>query len=286
MKKQKRLSIKIITLFPQFIEGFAESFGIIQKAIQGKLLDIKPIDLRAFGLGERQIVDDRPYGGGVGMVLRADVMLAAINFARRGRSLLRQGSGGQARPARTRQKVIMLTPQGKRFEQKDAQRLAKYDNLIFVCGRYEGFDERIRSYVDEELSIGDYVLMGGELPALVISEAVMRLRPGILGKLESTDKESFSEAMLEYPQYTKPEVLTIKIQEPRSKLGASRGRSRPARTEDGRSKILRVPKVLLSGNHQKVEEFRREEALKRTKKRRPDLLKNDKNDMNAKITKN
>jgi tRNA (guanine37-N1)-methyltransferase len=150
-------------------------------------------------------------------------------------------------------RIILLTPQGKPFTQKEAQRLSKYDNLIFVCGRYEGFDERVRQFVDEEISIGDYVLMGGELPALVIAEAVMRLRPGILGKDESVDKESFSEAMLEYPQYTKPETLEIR----NKKLG---------------NKKYKVPKVLLTGHHKNIEEWRKEEAVKRTKKRRPDLL--------------
>lgn len=246
--KPKKLSIKIITLFPQFIEGYAAAFGILKKAVLNKLLLLSPVDLRSFGEGDRQTVDDRPYGGGVGMVLRPDILLKAINSGKR-----------QAASSKRKPRVILMTPQGKRFTQKDAHRLAKYDELIFVCGRYEGFDERIRGFVDEELSIGDYVLMGGELPALVIAEAVMRLRPGILGKLESTENESFAESMLEYPQYTKPEVWRIK-----SKVNPPAGGQK--------SKVLRVPKVLLSGNHGKVEEWRREEALKRTKKRRPDLL--------------
>ena len=247
----KKLNIKIITLFPQFIENFVDSFGIVKRAIKLKLLDLKAVNLRSFGLTERQIVDGRPYGGGVGMVLRADVLHKAIRkisnfkFSDQGRSL-RQISKG-------RQRIILLTPQGKPFTQKEAQRLSKYDNLIFVCGRYEGFDERVRQFADEEISIGDYVLMGGELPALVISEAVMRLRPGVLGKDESVDKESFSEAMLEYPQYTKPETLEIR----NKKLG---------------NRKYKVPKVLLTGHHKNIEEWRKEEAVKRTKKRRPDLL--------------
>ena len=167
----------------------------------------------------------------------------------------------ESKKSKIKQRVILLTPQGKKFEQKDAHRLAKYDQLIFVCGRYEGFDERIRKFVDEEMSIGDYILMGGELPALVISEAVIRLRKGILGKIESTDKESFSENMLEYPQYTKPEVMRVKV-------------------SGARVKSMRVPKVLLSGNHQKVNEWRMQEAIKRTKKRRPDILKLNKIDHN------
>jgi tRNA (guanine37-N1)-methyltransferase len=237
--KQKKLSIKIITLFPQFIANFVESFGIVKRAIKLKLLEIKPINLRKFGLGDRQIIDDRPYGGGVGMVLRPDVLYKAI-------------SKQQIANSKT-QRIILMTPQGKPFIQKDAIRLSKYENLVFVCGRYEGFDERIRKFVDEEISIGDYVLMGGELPALVISEAIMRLRNGILGKDESTEKESFSENMLEYPQYTKPEVLKLK-------------------TKNYKLKNMKVPKVLLTGHHKNIENFRKKEAEKRTKKRRPDLL--------------
>lgn len=250
MKSSKRLSIKIITLFPQFIEQFVEAFGIVKRAIKLKLLEIKPVDLRSFGLGERQVVDDRPYGGGVGMVLRADVLHKAIS------SIKNQES-------RIKKRTILLTPQGKKFDQVMAQRLAKYDELVLVCGRYEGFDERIRRFVDEEISIGDYVLMGGELPTLVISEAVMRLRPGILGKDESVVNESFSEPsvihgreykqVLEYPQYTKPEVLEV-----RDKRQVTRK--------------YRVPKVLLTGHHKNIEEFRKNESVKRTKKRRPDLL--------------
>ncbi|MDE2311959.1 MAG: tRNA (guanosine(37)-N1)-methyltransferase TrmD [Patescibacteria group bacterium] len=235
----KKLSIKIITLFPGFITDFVESFGIVKRAIKLKLLKLQAVNLRGFGLGQRQVVDDRPYGGGVGMVLRSDVLYKAISKQRTAN--------------RGKQRVVLLTPQGKQFQQSDAGRLAKYDELVFVAGRYEGFDERVRQFVDEELSIGDFVLMGGELPALVISEAVMRLRPGVLGKDESVDKESFSENLLEYPQYTKPEVLRVK----------AKGK---------RVKAMRVPKVLLTGHHKKINEWRHEEALKRTKKRRPDLL--------------
>jgi tRNA (guanine37-N1)-methyltransferase len=248
----KKLSIKIITLFPKFVEDFVENFGIVKRAVKLNLLDIKPINLRDFGLDERKTVDNPPYGGGVGMVLRADVLYKAIMSARR------VGSRPYPTGKQKKSKVILLTPQGQKFNQATAQRLAKYDELIFVCGRYEGFDERIRQFVDEEVSIGDYVLMGGELPALVISEAVMRLNPGVLGKDESSYNESFSETSkihgrensrsLEYPQYTKPEVWKV-----------------------GKEK-LRVPKVLLSGHHKNIEEFRKLESEKRTKKRRPDLL--------------
>lgn len=191
--------------------------------------------MRSFGLDKRGTVDDRPYGGGVGMVLRPDVVVPAIKKLRK-----------KAKNKRAR--VILLTPQGKVFSQKIAQRLNTYDSLIFISGRYEGFDERIRSFVDEEISIGDYILMGGELPSLVISEAVLRLIPGVLGKLESAEAESFADGLLEYPHYTKPEMLQID------------------------NKKMRVPKVLLTGHHANIATWRLEQALKRTKKRRPDLL--------------
>lgn len=227
----KKISITVLTLFPDFVESYLK-FGIIKRAIKSKILQFQAVDLRDYSFDKRGTVDDRPYGGGVGMVLRPDVMIKAIQKLRKKKS-----------------RVILLTPQGKVFSQAHAKRLAKYDELIFVSGRYEGFDERIRSFVDEEMSVGDYVLMGGELPALVVSEAVLRLIPGVLGKLESVDNESFSRGMLEYPQYTKPEVL---------KVG---------------KKVMRVPKVLLAGHHANMNAWREAEALKRTKKRRPDLLK-------------
>ncbi len=228
------MKITIITLFPNFIEQYT-SFGIIARAIKARLLKFKAVDLRSFGIDKRKTVDDRPYGGGLGMVLRPDVVIKAITKTR-----------GKKKNSR----VILLTPQGKVFNQNHARRLTKYNELIFVSGRYEGFDERVRKFVDEELSIGDYVLMGGELPSLVISEAVLRLVSGVLGKDESADEESFSSlGLLEYPQYTKPEVLEVA------------------------GKKLPVPKVLLTGHHANVDQWRKSESLKRTKKRRPDLIK-------------
>jgi len=237
----KPLRITILTLFPEFIEAY-KKFGIVQRALKKKLIFVEALYLRKFGLDERQTVDDRPYGGGVGMVLRPDVMHKAIQSWKRGN----KGAGSR---------VILLTPQGKRFGQAEARRLVKYKNILLVSGRYEGFDERIRSFVDEEVSLGDFVLMGGELPALAVTEAVIRLIPSVLGKFESTEAESFSVAkpgaatLLEYPQYTKPEVLVV-----------------------GKKK-LRVPKVLRTGHHANINEWRAAEAHKRTKKRRPDLLK-------------
>ncbi len=144
-KDSSTFTIKIITLFPQFIENFVEGFGIVKRAIKNNILNIRAVDLRQFGLDDRKTVDDRPYGGGVGMVLRPDVLYSAI------RSVEREKGKGKS----SKQRIILLCPQGKRFDQSAAKRLAKYDELIFVSGRYEGFDERIRKFVDEEISIGD-----------------------------------------------------------------------------------------------------------------------------------
>jgi tRNA (guanine37-N1)-methyltransferase len=244
---KKKISISIITLFPNFVEQYLQ-FGIISRAIKARLLKFTTVDLRKFGLDKRKTVDDRPYGGGLGMVLRPDVVIKAIEKTVSSLSSRKLRSAAEGYPGSTpRTRVILMTPQGKQFTQAHAKRLAKYEDLIFVCGRYEGFDERVRKFVDEEISIGDYVLMGGELPSLVISEAILRLVPGVLGKDESADKESFSAGLLEYPQYTKPEVLEVN------------------------GKKLKVPKVLLSGHHLNVETWRKEESEKRTKKRRPDL---------------
>lgn len=239
--------ISIITLFPEFIEQYS-AFGIIARAIKNKLLKISAVNLRRFAIDKRGTVDDRPYGGGLGMVLRPDVVIKAITKLRG-----RVASSVLGKKTLKKTRVILMTPQGKPFTQAIARKLSNYDHLIFVSGRYEGFDERVRKFVDEEISIGDYVLMGGELPSLVITEAVLRLVPGVLGKDDSADKESFTERLLEFPQYTKPEVLEIKV--------------------NGRVKKMPVPKVLLSGHHLNVEKWRAEEAMERTEKRRPDLLK-------------
>jgi tRNA (guanine37-N1)-methyltransferase len=238
MPLKRRISISVITLFPDFVSHYAR-FSLIARAIVKNILQWKPVDLRPFGLGVRKVVDDRPYGGGVGMVLRPDVVYKAIQSIRK--------KVGKKR------KVILLTPQGKKLTASLAKELANQDELIFVCGRYEGFDERIRKFVDLEISIGDYILMGGELPALVVSEAILRFVPGVLGKEESAAGESFTESLLEYPQYTRPEVWEVQA-------------------VAGKKKLI-VPKVLRSGNHQEIAAFRQAESLKRTKKRRPDLLK-------------
>ncbi|OGE74020.1 MAG: tRNA (guanosine(37)-N1)-methyltransferase TrmD [Candidatus Doudnabacteria bacterium RIFCSPHIGHO2_02_FULL_42_25] len=225
----------ILTLFPEAFESYL-NVSLLKRALAKKFIKIELKNLRDFGVGAHKVVDLRPYGGGAGMVLRVDIIdraLRAIKAKQKGK----------------KSKVILLTPQGKVFNQKLAKQLSKVDTLILVCGRYEGFDERIRDLVDYEISIGDYVLTGGEIPALAVLDTVARLVPGVVGKAESLVSESFSESagrrILEYPQYTRPENYKGK----------------------------RVPKVLLTGNHAKINEWRQKEALKRTKKRRPDLLR-------------
>ena len=219
------LEIDVLTLFPTMVSGpLAESIpGRIQER---GLVSVRTRDLREFGLGRHRSVDDTPYGGGAGMVMRVEPIVAAIEAVKRPDSL-----------------VILMDPGGEVFSQARAADLANRGHLVFVCPRYEGVDERIRSFVDMELSIGDYVVTGGELPALVVIDAVMRLLPGAIDEL-STAEESFSAGLLEYPQYTRPPTY--------------RG--------------IDVPEILTSGDHGAVADWRRERALERTRKRRPDLL--------------
>ena len=219
------LDVDVLTLFPGMLQGpLAESIpGRIQE--QG-LATIQVHDLRDWGLGRHRSVDDAPYGGGAGMILRPEPVAAALDAVRRPGSI-----------------VILVDPAGEVFRQARAAELATREHLVFLCPRYEGVDERIRSLVDLELSIGDYVLTGGELPALVIIDAVIRLLPGAIEE-DSTAEESFAAGMLEYPQYTRPPSF--------------RG--------------LDVPAILTSGDHGAVARWRREQALERTRLRRPDLL--------------
>jgi tRNA (guanine37-N1)-methyltransferase len=222
------LEIEILTLFPAMFEGpLAQSIpGRIQE--QG-LASIRIHDLREWGIGRHRSVDDAPYGGGAGMILRPEPVAAALDSLRRPDSV-----------------VILLDPIGEVFRQARAADLATRSHLIFVCPRYEGVDERIRSLVDLELSIGDYVLTGGELPALVVIDAVIRLLPGAIEEA-STVEESFSDGLLEYPQYTRPAVF--------------RG--------------MDVPSILTSGDHGAVARWRQEQAIERTRRRRPDLAADD-----------
>lgn len=226
------MRIDIITLFPEFFDGFKDH-SIVGRAIKNGKIELIVHNLRDYSDDKYKSVDDHPYGGGPGMVLRFDVLLKALRDVEAG--FKKQDS---------RIKRILLTPQGQVYRQKLALELAQETNLILICGHYEGFDERIREYVDIEISVGDYVLTGGELPAMTIVDSVVRLLPGVLGDDTSSHDESHSEGLLEYPQYTRPEVYEGK----------------------------QVPAILLGGNHAKIDEWRREQSLERTKIRRPELV--------------
>lgn len=219
----------IITLFPEAFESYF-NISLIKRGLAKKYIDIKFVNLRDFGEGPHRSVDDRPYGGGAGMVLRVDIMDKALKSLKLGKKKTLK---------------ILLTPQGKKFDQKLVSKLSKYDTIVLICGRYEGFDERISKFVDVEISVGDFVLTGGEIPAMAVVDAVSRFVPGFLGKAESLAEESFTSGLLEYPQYTRPENY----------------------------KGMKVPKILLSGHHGNVKDWRGKEALKMTKKKRSDLIK-------------
>jgi len=219
------MKIDILTLFPKMFEGFLQE-SIIKRAIESHAVEINVIDFRVFSHLSNHQVDDTPYGGGSGMVLRCEPLVEAIE------SLKTPDS-----------KVILMCPQGVPYKESKAMDLSHEKHIILVCGHYEGFDERIREFVDDEISIGDYVLTGGELPAMVIADSVTRLLPGVIKK-ESYLEDSFTNGLLDYPTYTKPAVF--------------RG--------------MKVPDVLLSGNHKEISLWREKAARENTKKRRADLL--------------
>lgn len=219
------MKIDILTLFPKMFEGILEE-SIIKRAIEKGIVEINIIDFREFSKLSNHQVDDTPYGGGSGMVLRCEPLVEAIESVKTMDS-----------------KVLLMCPQGVPYKEKKAIELSKEKHLIFVCGHYEGYDERIRNFVDEEISIGDYVLTGGEIPAMAIMDSVIRLLPGVI-KEDSYLEDSFMNNRLDYPTYTKPATF--------------RG--------------LTVPEVLLSGDHAKIKQWREEQALENTKKRRKDLL--------------
>jgi tRNA (guanine37-N1)-methyltransferase len=224
------LRIDILTLFPGMFSGpFDES--ILKRAIDSGLLKVSTFNLRDWGVGRHKVVDDYPFGGGAGMVMKPDPIFEAVEA-------IRAESSAEA-------PVILLTPQGRVFNQRVAAELAERDQLILVCGHYEGIDERVREHlVADEISIGDYVLTGGELAAMVVVDAVARLLPGVLGSDEAAANDSHSGGMLEHPQYTRPQSY----------------------------RNWRVPDVLLSGNHAQISEWRRRQSIQRTLERRPDLL--------------
>ncbi len=227
--------IDIITIFPEIIESYA-SVSILKRAREKGLAEINAINLRDYSTDKFHHVDDTPYGGGAGMVFKCEPCFKAIDNALSHNTFHKKS------------RVIFTTPCGKTFNEELAEELSFEDHLIIICGRYEGIDQRIiDKYATDEISVGDYVLCGGELPALIISDAVVRLIPEVLGNDRSCENESFSCGLLEYPQYTKPEVY----------------------------ENLRVPDVLLSGNHKEIEKWRRLKQLERTLKRRPDILNSD-----------
>ncbi len=230
----KTIRFDIISIFPgMFDSPFRES--LLSKAQDNGIVEIRTHDLRDYTLDKHERVDDTPFGGGVGMVMNIEPIDRALEAVKKDRP---------------KAYSILLSPGGYRFDQKKAWELSRKDEIILVCGRYEGVDERVSELVDEELSIGDYVLNGGEVPAMVVVETVARLVPGVVGDEQSLADESFSDKMLEYPQYTRP------------------------REYKGRS----VPEVLVSGDHKKIEEWKRQAALKKTAKYRPDLVRKIKTD--------
>ena len=220
------MKITILSICPEQFESFKKT-PLIDRNLRSGLLDLQIVDIKNYAKGSFRKVDDSPYGGGPGMILRIQPLLDALNDNRSESS-----------------HTVLLTPSGNRFQQQDAHRLSEMKDLILICGHYEGVDARIYPYVDEWLSIGDYILSGGELPAMVITEALMRLVKGSM-KAESTLEESFEQNLLEYPQYTRP--------------ADSQGQ--------------KVPEILLTGNHEAIRQWRYKQALKLTETNRPDLLK-------------
>jgi len=224
----------VITLFPKAFE-FINNLGVITRALDKNLIDLNLYDLREFGEGAYRQVDDKPYGGGAGMVLKPEPIYKAYESIRK----------------LPKSKTLLMTPQGKVLKQKDLLRWSTLDQIIIICGQYEGFDERVRCLADEEISIGDYVLSGGEIPAISIINGLTRLLPGTLGDPDSLINESHNSPLLEYPQYTRPQVF----------------------------RDMKVPDVLISGNHKEIEFWREEQMLERTFKRRQDLIKSEFRDL-------
>ena len=230
----------ILTLFPEMFQGPFD-YSIVKRAQEKKLVTINIVNIRDFGEGKHKIVDDTEYGGGIGMLMRVDILHKAITHAKE--TFLQQFNN-----LTIKQSVILLSASGKQFKQQVAKEFSQLDHLILICGHYEGIDARITHYIDEEISIGDFILTGGEIPAMLVIDSITRLIPGVLPE-GATEDESFSsigeEILLEHPHYTKPQLYETHA----------------------------VPEILLSGNHKKIAEWRKEQARKRTQTLRPDLLK-------------
>jgi tRNA (guanine37-N1)-methyltransferase len=229
------MRIDIVTIFPAMVEGALQA-GVVGRAIERGTLDVRVHDLREYTTDRHRVVDDVPYGGGPGMVLKPEPLFRAID--------------GVADTSERRPYVVLTSPQGTPLTQAVGERLSRQPHVLILCGRYEGVDERVRSRVDEEVSIGDYVLSGGELAALVITDVAARFIPGVVGDEQSVVDDSFSRGLLDFPQYTRPAAIA----------GTS---------DDDR---LKVPDVLLSGNHAEIRRWRKRQSLTRTLARRPDLL--------------
>ena len=224
------MQFDVITLFPDFVKKYSD-FGIIGRACKEEKIQINTVDLRHFGLGKHKQVDDLPYGGGVGLIFMIEPLFNAINSIDK----------------KKKSKVLITSASGEKWDQKFADKLKTVEQLIIICGRYEGFDERITNVVDYEVCLGDFILTGGELCALTVIDSVSRLIPGVLKKEETLEEESFKNGLLEYPQYTRPNEFNG----------------------------WKVPDVLLSGHHAEIKKWREEQAKVKTRKNRPDLLNGD-----------
>jgi tRNA (guanine37-N1)-methyltransferase len=221
----------ILTLFPGMFDGVFD-YSIIERAIERSIVDIHLHDIRAFTNDKHHVVDDYPYGGGAGMVMKPEPVFDAVE------AVMKEYNGNSS-------SIILLSPVGRLYNQRVAQQMAQYDHLVLICGHYEGVDERISEHlIDEEISIGDYILSGGEIAAMVVVDSITRLLPGAVGSEASIEEESHVEGLLEYPHYTRPAVF----------------------------RDWSVPEVLMSGNHSRIARWRRQQSLLRTMKRRPDLL--------------
>lgn len=235
------MNFHVLTLFPEMIESGLNT-SITGRAIENGLISLNAVNIRDFSEDKHKRVDDYPYGGGAGMVMQAEPIYKAYGYLVNHIKLSKEDQNSFKKP-----RLIYVTPQGRIFNQNMAQELAKEEDLIFLCGHYEGIDERVlEMIVTDNISIGDYILTGGELPAMVMIDAISRLIPGVLNNQDSSEFESLKDNLLEYPQYTRPETFM------------------------GR----KVPEVLLSGHHAKIEAYRREQSILRTYERRPDLLEN------------
>lgn len=231
------LKIDVVTIFPDMFDNIIE-FGVLKEAFKKNICQLNIYNLRDFSNYKHGRVDDRPYGGGPGMLLMPEPIDNAITFIKKKNKIKKK----------EKQKVVLLTPRGEKLNQNKLKYLSNLENIILICGRYEGVDQRvIDSIIDFEISIGDYVLTGGEIPAMVIIDGVIRLLPGVVGKEESLKSESFEDNLLDHPQYTRPPVF----------------------------KGMDVPKILLSGNHKDIRKWRKEKSLEITRIKRPDLIDKD-----------